>query len=342
MYKMANNPKPGSQRRASSRRSPPSPGGRPGPGLGPPNQAPAGGAPVAGVRIELLDPKIIVWPEGRITSEYDEERAEALRRSMAELGQQDAIGVVELEEGVYEGAAGMNRCMAAIESGAAQILCVVRRGTHRDVVKANIATSVNQSRANPMSEVEGIANAHYNEGFGFPELLAVTGKSERWIEDRLAISRASPVVKECLRDGRIAIGHAVVLAGIEDHTRQEEALQGQLVHGWTVRELEEHLRGPGGPGGNGAPGAPDGRRQPRVRGPLVCSYCGIERDRAEVQTLTVCGACAGRLKGSPLREDEVAALLALLEEAQAVLAGSQAGAPLAERIAELVERAQGE
>jgi ParB family chromosome partitioning protein len=284
-----------------------------------------------------LDPKGIVWPEGRITSEYDAERAEALRRSMAEMGQQDAVGVVELEDGTYEGAAGMNRCLAAIESGTAQVLCVVRRGSHRDVVKANIATSVNQSRANPLSEVEGIANAHYNEGFGFDELLAITGKSEGWIEDRLAISRASPVVKECLRDGRIAIGHATVLAGIEDHTQQEEALQGQLAHGWTVRELEEHLRGPGG---GDAPGAPEGRRQPRVHGPLVCSYCATERERVDVQTLNVCSDCAGRLKSHPpAGEGEVAAPVSLLREAEAVLAGSQAGAPLAERIADLVERA---
>ena len=323
------------QRRTSPRRNPPAPGGRPGALDGPPADGPA----ALGARIEYLDPKIIDWPEGRISSEYDAERSEALRRSMAELGQQDAVGVVELEDGTFEGAAGMNRCEAAIESGMARILCVVRRGTHRDVVKANIATSVNQSRANPMSEVEGIARAFYDEGFDLPELLAITGKSEGWIEDRLAISRASPAVKECLRDGRIAIGHAVVLSGVEDLTRQEEALQGQLVHGWTVRQLEEYL---GGAGEDNAPGAPDGRRQTRVRAPLVCSYCEAERDRADVQTLNVCSSCAGRLKSRQVGEGEVAVPVSLLRELETVLAGSQVGAPFAERIAELVERASHE
>ena len=39
---------------------------------------------LAAARVEMLDPKEIKWPEGRITSEYDEEKAPALRQSMAE------------------------------------------------------------------------------------------------------------------------------------------------------------------------------------------------------------------------------------------------------------------
>ncbi len=68
----------------------------------------------AAARVEMLDPKEIKWPEGRITSEYDEEKASALRQSMAELGQQDAVGVMELPDGTFEGASGKNRCEAAI------------------------------------------------------------------------------------------------------------------------------------------------------------------------------------------------------------------------------------
>ncbi len=83
---------------------------------------------------------------------------------------------------------------------------MVRRGSHRDVVQANLATSVNQSRANPLSEVQGIASAFHDEGFSVDELVSVTGKSPGWVDDRLKIAQASPVVQQCLGEAEIAKG----------------------------------------------------------------------------------------------------------------------------------------
>jgi len=300
-----------------------------------PEPAPGSG----GARVEWLDPKTIVWPEGRITSEYDEEKSAALRASMAQLGQQDAVGVIELEDGALEGSAGMNRCQAAIESGTARILCVVRPGTHRDVVAANIATSINQSRANPLSEVEGIAHAHYEEGFDLADLVAMTGKSEAWIADRLLISYASEAVKQCLGDGRIAIGHAALLATIDDHTAQEEALNAQLTHGWTIAQLDEHLRG-GDDGQDGAEAPTRRTRTAKSREPVPCNYCSEEHDQAEMQQLFFCGDCTDRANPKPdLAPGQVAAPVELLRSAGEILAGIQDGASLAERIEELVEGA---
>lgn len=314
-------------RRASPREPEPGPGADGAPA--------AGGQRTGAARVEWLDPRVITWPSGRITSEYDDERSAALRQSMAELGQQDAVDVVQLEDGSYEGAGGMNRCTAAIDSGMPLVLCVIRQGTHRDVVRANLATAVNQSRANPLSEVEGIAHAHYDEGLDLEELLLTTGKSAGWVNDRLSIFHASPVVKQCLGDGQIAIGHAAVLAEIDGHAAQEEALSLQLAHGWTVRELEEHLRGAGQEGTRDMTRT----RQRAERGPVACTLCEKEHEPAEVQRVVVCNGCAGRLKASSALEGAVAVPVELLRDAESLLAGSQAGARLAERISVLLEGA---
>lgn len=324
-------------RRTSPRKKPnnsPSFLGKPKPGEGPGASQDDVAAEPQGARVEMLDPKIITWPEGRITSEYDEEKAAALRQSMTELGQQDAVGVVEMEDGTYEGSAGMNRCMAAIQSGAAEILCVVRRGTHRDVVKGNLATSINQSRANPLSEVEGIAHAFQDEGFDVEELVGITGKSTAWINDRLEISQSSPAVKQCLEEGQIAIGHAALLARVEDPTVQEEMLSLQLRNGWTIGQLEEQLRGDQ----SGTDSTTTTRaRNAGNRGPVACHYCKEEHGPAEVQKVSVCSGCASKVLPAPVGDGEVAVQVELLREAEAVLAGTQAGAGLAERISALVE-----
>ena len=286
-----------------------------------------------GVWIEMLDPNVIRWPESRITSEYDEEKTVALRQSMAEV-QHDAVGVVLLEDGTYEGSAGYNRCMAAVANGAAKIRCEVRHGSRRDVVMVNIANAVNQSKPNPLSEVEGIANAYYNEGVGIEDLVRTAGRNSDWVEARILISQASPAVKQRLGEGTITIGHATLLANVEDQAVQEQALGLLMARGWTVRELGEYLLS-----GNREV-EPRATRAPRTpQGPKPCNCCKVELAPAELLTVTVCTGCAGRLGPDAVlvREGEVAVPVELLREAERLLAGSQASAPLAERIGTFLE-----
>ena len=299
---------------------------------GPPQDPPA--PPPAehpsGARVEWLDPAAIHWPEHRITSEYDLERIEELARSLA-VSQEDPLIVRQLEDGTYEGAGGFNRCLVALEKQMDRVLCIVRPGDHRDVVRANLRTGLNQSRPAPLSEVEGIAYAFHDVGLSIEEIMADSGKRQEWIEDRLAVHQASPSVKEALGDGMILMGHAVLLARLKDPAAQVEALQVVLTNGWNVQRLNDYLRGLDQP--NGSPANPAPSRGASRKPPLQCNFCGAEQDQANVQILYVCTGCSGSLGPNPriVRDGEVAVPAHLLEEAAAILAGSQAGAPLAER-----------
>ena len=321
-------PKPRTQRRTTPRTS-----GNQTPSAPEPTD-PTG--PAGGARIEWLDPRDIKWPDGRITSEYDEEKSAALRLSMEQLGQQDAVGVVQLEDGTYEGAAGMNRSLAAIATGASTVQCVVRQGSHKDVVFSNLA-SVNQSKPNPRNEADGIANAVNNEGLSVEDVVSIVGRSPEWVEDRLQIAEASLTVKQSLEEGVITVGHATLLAEMEGHGAQEEMLQQLLAHGWTVKEMDDAISPPI-PGANGAQGDGAGTRTPQQRsprGPQTCRYCQEEYPAAEVQTLTVCNECARNVQRIPA--GTVPVPIEWLKEAEPVLAATQAGAPLAERITALLE-----
>ena len=290
-----------------------------------------------GATVEMLDPKSINWPQGRISSEYDPEKLAELARSLKQGGQEDPIIVRRLPDGKYEGAGGMNRCMAAVESGITSVMCVIREGSHEDVVRANLRTALNQERPTPMSEVDGIAHAHHEVGLSIQEIMDTGGKSEGWVLDRLAISEASPVVKQCLEEGRIAIGHAVLLANIEDLEEQEAMLRQLLTYGWTVKQLEEEIRG----GGDVPQDADEGQHdvsfqasnQPsRERKPQACKGCGGEN--IELQTVPVCEGC---LNGMSMGDGKLGALVTLFKETEPILAGSPEGAQLAERIAQLLE-----
>ena len=171
----------------------------------------------------------------------------------------------------------------------------------------------------------------------------MSGRTSSWVGDQLAISEACPAVKQCLGDRQIAIGHAALLAKVDDAAVQEEMLGLLLKHGWSIGQLEEQLRG--GPGPSSEPDAsagPRARKSSGSRGPVVCGYCQVEHGPADVQMVAVCSGCASKIGPAPVGEVLVPA--GLLREAVSVLAGTQAGAGPAEAfesLLELVESAEG-
>lgn len=205
------------------------------------NKGDNGSLPSAGPTVMMLDPKIILWPQERISS--DPENLVELARSMADGGQEDPLIVRQLEDGSYEGAGGMNQCQAAVQSGMPQVICLVREGSHRDVVRANLRTALNRARPTPMSEVEGVGHAYHEVRLSVEEIMVDSGQSQVWVEDRLAIYNASPVVRQSLLEKKIEIGAAILLARIEDHEEQDSMTRDLLTHGWTNKQLEDAIHG---------------------------------------------------------------------------------------------------
>ncbi len=301
-----------------------------------PAQAPrSNGAPAAGKGPELLwlDPKAIVWPETRITSHYGPADTAALSESLQGVGQQQPVGVY-LVDGKYIGADGMNRCQVAIESGAATILCVVREGQAKDVLQSNIATALLRGHTNPLSVAEVMWKAYNEEGVDIFDLAKSAGRSTDWVEAMLLVSQSSPVLKQALGDELIAMGHAELLSAIEDRDEQEEALRKQLMHRWTIPELEAYLRGD--------ETTPERRtRRSAGRNPLACNVCHTEHEPQMIQTMNICSGCLEGLGEVPV---QVAVLFQTamddLRQAESLLAASPEGAPVAERLSALVERVE--
>ena len=180
--------------------------------------------------MEWIDPKLIEWDPELNTSE-------------PEPGHEGVVDVILLPDGTYEGAYGKKLCEEAITLGRPLVLCVVQRGTREDVVEASMAVSLNQNlpKPDPLKGVEWVKNANLNLGWNKSRIIRVSGRSAKWVNDRLLISKASPAVKQCLEEGTIRLGNAALLAGIKDLEQQEQMLLKLLTYGWTVRKLEEAI-----------------------------------------------------------------------------------------------------
>ncbi len=182
------------------------------------------------LRMEWIDPKVINWdPE--------------LNTFKPEHGYDDVVDVIQLPDGTYEGTFGKMVCEEAINLRTPQVQCLVRQGTHVDVVFANLSTAAQQPLSDPLATVEAVGHAYWVMRFNFEEIMASTKRSQRWVEDKLVIYDASPAVKEFLGDGTLRIGHAVLLGNIEGWGAQEKMFHRLRTYGWTVKQLEEEIRG---------------------------------------------------------------------------------------------------
>ncbi len=293
----------------------------------PPSESPGPEVDTSGPHLETLDPNLIQWPEVRISSEYNPAGLQELGDSLAG-GQEDPIIVRQMPNGDYVGAGGMNRCLAAIAQGL-QVEAFVRPGDETDVVHANLRTAVQQSRPNPLSEVQGIASAIFDTGLTVDQVMADTSKSQEWVETRVEISESSPVVLECLGDGTIVLGHAALLAKVRGHEDQEDWLHKVRQYGWSVKELERELSG----ANTEQVSFPATTRNRKTK---KCGGCAKEGE--EVQAV-VCEACLVSLR--KVMADDGGELVTLpstwVREAVNLLAGSPEGTAMAERIGELLE-----
>lgn len=290
--------------------------------------------------LHYLDPREIVWPDVRITSEYRDGDREALDLSIEGVGQQTPVTVFLGPNGEYVGADGMNRCLRAIDRGETSILCHILPGDESAVLKSNIATALLRGRTNPRTVAETFARA-VSDGTEPYELAQASGRAVEYVEKMLLIAEASPAVLQALGDDYIGQGHAEIIAGLPDHAEQDRVLQYQLANRLTVKELEQYVYANEEADEEEDDRPARGKRGPKVdSGPRQCTSCHEEHDSNEVTRLELCTDCLGKYESG---DDRATAELARdlfidLQHAEQALAESSVTAPLAERIGRLVER----
>lgn len=296
---------------------------------GPAEQIQGPGA-IAGLQVMELDPRLIKWPEHRISSQYNADASQMLQASMA-IEQKDPIVVYKVGD-AWMGAGGMHRCMAAVANGAASILAVVRQGNEEDVRRANYVTGLHQERADPLSVAEAFWHDYNTNGLDLATLSEWSGKPPEYVERMLRIAIADPGVKQALGDGLIMQGHAELLAQLDDHEEQRQWLLRLLSERLTVKELGDLMAGRHEQAEQGAAPA---RGQRRSTKPSTCNTCQVDFEAGAGQTLQVCDNCLAVQERDVVLAAVVRAYGAQLEQTEQALAETPQFVWLAEMIGRL-------
>ncbi len=196
----------------------------------PETDMPAGTTEIA---ISQLDPN----PDQPRRS-FDAQALEALAESIRQAGVLQPLLVVE-NGARYRIVAGERRYRAARMAGLQSVPCIVREMSEQERMEAALIENLQREDLNAIEEAAGIRALM--EECGYTQELAAkrVGRSRPAVANLLRLLQLPESIQQMVKDGELSAGHARVLAGIPDESRQLALAECAVREGMSVRELEK-------------------------------------------------------------------------------------------------------
>ena len=171
---------------------------------------------------------------------FDDNKLEELVASIRENGVLQPILVQKSDTG-YELVVGERRWRASKKAGLKKIPALIREVTDAQALELAIIENIHRQDLNPIEEAD--AYAHLSDEFALTqEMIAKkVGKSRTAVANILRLLKLSRNIKEDLISGKISMGHARALLGL-DNAGQMEALRKEIFkQDLTVRQIESRV-----------------------------------------------------------------------------------------------------
>jgi ParB family transcriptional regulator, chromosome partitioning protein len=135
--------------------------------------------------------------------------------------------------------AGERRWRAAQLAGLNEVPVIIRDADDRAVLELALIENLQRENLNAIEEALGFAQLIGQFSLTQEEAAAKVGKSRASVANALRLLKLPPDVQAFVRDGRISVGHAKVLLGLNDSERQKLAVERILKKSLNVRQTEE-------------------------------------------------------------------------------------------------------
>jgi ParB family chromosome partitioning protein len=203
----------------------------------------SGGPHVQNIPVDHISPNP-AQPRSPFTADDIAELAESIKIH----GVLEPVLALRRDDGQYELIAGHRRTSAAKAAGLKLIPAIVRDGiTPEQQTEWALIENIHREDLNPIDKA--MAYRTYIDRFHLTHQQA----SQRLSQDRASISNYLRIldlqsdIRDMIRTGKLSFGHAKILAGLTDASRQVELATMVAQTGISVRELERLAAVGGGP-----------------------------------------------------------------------------------------------
>ena len=186
---------------------------------------------------------------------FDEESFGELADSIGQLGLLQPILVRRIADG-YQLIAGERRWRAARRAGLTTVPAVVRVSDDVNAVEEALVENLHREDLTALEEAAAYLQLIEEFELTHDDVAKRIGKSRSSVTNTLRLLGLPPEVQRLLADGKLSAGHAKALLGTPDRALQERLATRAVDEGWSVRTMEDVVRGGGEPA---APGTGDHR-----------------------------------------------------------------------------------
>ncbi len=173
---------------------------------------------------------------------FDEQKLEELAASIREHGVVEPI-LVRRDGGKYRIVAGERRWRAAQRAGLREIPAVVREASERQAFELALVENIQRADLNAIEEAEAYDVLVSDHGLTQEKVAERVGKDRSSVANALRLLKLPEDVRESVRDGRLDMGHARALLGLDDGEAIRKAAKRAIAEGLSVRETEALVRG---------------------------------------------------------------------------------------------------
>jgi len=167
----------------------------------------------------------------------------------------------------FELIAGERRLRAATKLGWKEIPAIIKEIDDKTLLTLALVENLQRTDLNPIEEGEGYHRLSHDFGLTQQQIAETVGKDRTTIANMLRVLQLPESARKLLQEGKLTMGHAKVLLGLDDSDKIVNLANEIVREGLTVRELEQRLRQVAGAPKAGKAGRPRSgdRQSPEVR-----------------------------------------------------------------------------
>ena len=172
-------------------------------------------------------------------SEFAPEAMEEITDSIRTLGIIQPITLRQTGPGSYQIISGERRYRAACAAGLTHIPAYIRQADDAAMLELAIVENIQREDLDPIETALSFQRL-IDECQLTQEAMALrVGKKRATITNSLRLLKLPEEMQQALKLGKISVGHAKVLLGVEDPALQHKLFDQTVRNGWSVRRLEE-------------------------------------------------------------------------------------------------------
>ncbi len=200
----------------------------------------ARGATGSGLR--TLDIESIHPSSKQPRKHFDDGRLDELAETIRSQGIIQPLVVRVREGGGFELVAGERRWRAAQRAGLHQVPAVVREVAESQAFEMALVENLQREDLNPIEEAEGYQRLVAEFGYTQESLSARVGKDRSTVANALRLLKLPPPVRAMVIEGRLNMGHARALLGLESDPAIERLAHQAVSRGLSVRQVESLVK----------------------------------------------------------------------------------------------------